>query len=414
MKTLNFQLHYWLLALTSLVTFSVFAQTANSPPDGSTRSGPGARGGRGGLGVGGMLAAQMLAQGDKNADQKLAKDEISALADAWFDKLDTDKTGRLTPAQFTAKFGELLPPQNSPGGGPPGGGRGPAGGRGGRGFGGFVGSGLFTVVDADKDGLVTRAEFKSTFEKWAADFDTDKSGALSQAELAAGLNAALPRPNVGPRAPTADDATGFTPIFDGKTLEGWDGDPKIWRAENGEIIGETTAETSIKVNTFLIWRAGITKDFEFKADFKLSDGSNSGVQYRSSVVSDAGQWTMKGYQADIDAANQFTGMIYEERGRGFLAPRGQFTRVVGRGQTKLVGSLGEPAALKAFIKQGDWNQIHIIARGSTIVQTVNGHVMSGLVDEDEQGRTMEGLLGLQIHVGPPMKIQFRNLLFKKL
>jgi len=216
------------------------------------------------------------------------------------------------------------------------------------------------------------------------------------------------------RAPVADDATGFTPVFDGKTLAGWDGDPKIWRAENGEIIGETTDANPITVNTFLIWRAGTTRDFEFKTDFKLSDGANSGVQYRSSVVADAGQWTMKGYQADMDSANQFTGMIYEERGRGFLAPRGQFARVLGRGQTKLIGTVGESDALKAFIKTDDWNQLHIIARGGTIIQSVNGHVMSGLLDEDEQGRTLEGLLGLQIHVGPPMKVQFKNLLFKKL
>ena len=168
------------------------------------------------------------------------------------------------------------------------------------------------------------------------------------------------------------------------------------------------------MNTFLIWRAGTTRDFEFKADFKLSDGANSGVQYRSSIVSDAGKWTMKGYQADMDGANQFTGMIYEERGRGFLAPRGQFARVASDGKTKLIATVGESDALKAFIKQGDWNQLHIIARGGALIQSVNGHVMSALVDEQEQGRALEGLLGLQIHVGPPMKIQFRNLLFKTL
>src|SRR5262245_20693123 len=194
----------------------------------------------------------------------------------------------------------------------------------------------------------------------------------------------------------------------------WDGDPKIWRVENGAIIGETTAENPITVNTFLIWRGGTTRDFEFKVDFKLSDGSNSGVQYRSSVVSDVGQWTMKGYQADMDGANQFTGMIYEERGRGFLAQRGQFARVASGGQTKLIDTVGDAETLKAFIKSGDWNQLHIIARGGTIIQSINGHVMSALVDEDEQGRALEGLLGLQIHVGPPMKLQFRNLLFKRL
>jgi hypothetical protein len=360
-----------------------------------------------------MLATQMIAQGDKNADQKLTKDELSSLADAWFDKLDADKAGKLTQQQFTSKFGELLPAQTPPAGGPPGG---PGGGRGGRGGGpgGFIGGGLFTATDADKDGTITRAEFKGVFEKWAVAFDSDKSGALDQAKLVAGLNGVMPRPSFGPRAPSADDNTGFTAIFDGKSLDGWDGDPKIWRVENGEIIGESTAANPITVNTFLIWRAGTTKDFEFKVDFKLSDGANSGVQYRSSVVTDAGQWTMKGYQADMDSANNFTGMIYEERGRGFLAPRGQFTRVLGRDQAKLIGSVGESDALKAFIKTDDWNQMHIIARGGALIQNVNGHVMSALIDEDEVGRTLDGLLGLQIHVGAPMKLQFRNVLFKKL
>ena len=401
----------WALALVGAMTFSTLTQAQDPPPGGR-----GGRVGRGG-GSGGMLATQMIAQGDKNADQKLSKEEMSALADAWFDKLDPNKTGKLTQEQFTSGFGELLPaPQNPTGGAPLGGGRGPGGGRGGRGPSGMIGSGLFTATDTDKDGSVTRAEFKSTFEKWAVAFDTDKSGALTQEKLVAGLNGVFPRPGPGGGRGAAqpDDNTGFTAIFDGKSLEGWDGDPKFWRAENSEIIGESTAEKRVEQNTFLVWRGGITKDFEFKVDFKISDGSNSGVQYRSTVLSDVGKWVMKGYQADMDGANQFTGMIYEERGRGFLAPRGQFARVIGRGQTKLIGSVGESDALRAFIKQGDWNQLHIIARGNTIIQSINGHVMSALVDEDDQGRAMEGLLGLQIHVGPPMKLQFKNVLYKKL
>ena len=147
----------------------------------------GGRGGRGG-GPGLMLAPQMLSQGDKNEDGKLSKAEFTALADAWFNKLDTDKTGQLSQDRFTEKFGELLPaPQ---GFGPPGGGRGFGPGR-------FVGTGLFTAADANKDGSLTRAEFKTAFEKWSSDWDTDKSGSLSEERLRAGLTAALPQPNFG-------------------------------------------------------------------------------------------------------------------------------------------------------------------------------------------------------------------------
>jgi spore coat protein CotH len=154
--------------------------------------GPGGRGGRGGFGPGMMLAPQLLAQGDKDGDQKLTKTEFTALAGAWFDKLDVGKTGKLNQEQFTSKLGDVLPtPQ---GGGGPGG---PGGGRGGFGPAMFVGPALFTAADADKDGSITRTEWVAVFTRWSNEWDTDKSGSLNEEELGAGLNAALPRPNFG-------------------------------------------------------------------------------------------------------------------------------------------------------------------------------------------------------------------------
>jgi hypothetical protein len=214
-------------------------------------------------------------------------------------------------------------------------------------------------------------------------------------------------------APPPDDNTGFESIFDGKTLNNWDGDPALWRVENGTIVGESTTERPVKPNTFLIWRGGTTKDFELKLEYRINS-TNSGIQFRSSALPDVGKWVLKGYQADIDAANTFTGQVYEERGRGFLALRGQFARIAEGGKPKLVGSLGESEALKAFIKVDDWNHFHIIARGNVILQFLNGHMMSAVVDDDPQGRAAEGLLGMQLHAGPPMKVEFRNILLKKL
>src|SRR5262245_5739458 len=124
----------------------------------------------------------------------------------------------------------------------------------------------------------------------------------------------------------ADDRAGFEAIFDGKTLKGWDGDPQFWRVEGETIIGESTAEKPVKLNTFLIWRGGQPKDFELKLEYRMNS-TNSGVQYRSVELPEVGKWVLKGYQADIDFANQFTGQLYEERGRGFLAMRGQMTRL---------------------------------------------------------------------------------------
>ncbi len=208
----------------------------------------------------------------------------------------------------------------------------------------------------------------------------------------------------------------FVPIFDGKSLNNWDGDRDFWRVENGVIVGESSAEKRLTQNTFLIWRGGTPADFELKIEYRISPNSNSGVQYRSSVVPNAGQWAMKGYQADIDGENRYSGQIYEERGRGFLAMRGSFTRVAhaSAGGRTSIGTFGEDSALKALLKPNDWNTLHIVARGGTVIQVVNGRVMSAIIDEDQQGRALSGLLGLQIHTGPPMKVEFRNVMLKTL
>ena len=226
-----------------------------------------------------------------------------------------------------------------------------------------------------------------------------------------------PRPGGGGgggRGPNiaAMEETGFVPIFDGNSLKGWDGDTGFWRVEDGAIVGETTKEHQPKQNTFIIWRGGSPGNFELKLDYKLT-GFNSGIQYRSSELPDI-KWAMKGYQADIDGEQRYTGQIYEERARGFLALRGQFTYIGDGKKPALVGSLGDGDTLKALIKGADWNSMHIIARGNTIVQVLNGHVMSMLIDDDTVGRRMEGLLGIQVHVGPPMKIEVKNIRIKTL
>src|ERR1044072_6704949 len=133
--------------------------------------------------------------------------------------------------------------------------------------------------------------------------------------------------------PIEGDEPGFHPIFDGKSLAGWEGDPKYWRVEDGSMVGEITPETIIKSNTFIIWRGGAPKDFELKADYRITSGGNSGINYRSVVVPDkvtpTNKFAMRGYQADIAGQNRYTGQNYEEKGRLFLATRGQITKVVG-------------------------------------------------------------------------------------
>jgi len=218
-----------------------------------------------------------------------------------------------------------------------------------------------------------------------------------------------------------DDRSGFQSIFDG-TLKGWDGDPALWKAENGMLVGETTAANAIKENSFVIWRGGEPADFELKLEFRMNS-TNSGIQFRSQHVSPGGEgrgavtgkWVLKGYQADIDFNNQFTGMIYEERARGFLMQRGQAVYIGSDGSKRVIGNLERNAdELKALIKPGDWNYVHLIARGNTLVNIVNGQVMAMIVDDDAANRALKGLIGFQIHVGPPMRIEFRNIYLKKL
>lgn len=225
------------------------------------------------------------------------------------------------------------------------------------------------------------------------------------------------RPGSGVYPPTQpDDSTGFVSIFDGKTLKDWDGDSSFWRVEKGEIIGETTTDKVVKVNNFLIWRGGTVKDFEIKVEYKIN-GTNSGVQYRSKELPDIGKWVLKGDQADIEFTNGYTGNIHEERGRTghvVLSRRGEVTRVTDGPKFKTIATIGDNTLLKGVINVGGWNKYHIIARGPVIMQIINGQLMSIVIDEDSKNFVPEGLVGFQMHVGPPFKVEYRNILYRKL
>lgn len=211
------------------------------------------------------------------------------------------------------------------------------------------------------------------------------------------------------------DEPGFTPIFDGRTLAGWEGDPTYWRAENGAIVGEITPATVVKSNTFIVWRGGTPKDFELKLDYRITAGGNSGVNYRSVIVPDpvtpANRFAMRGYQFDLDGGRKYTGNNYEEKGRLFLAVRGQITRVVGGRPPIVLGSTGEEAQL-VQVPTDDWNAIHLSIRGNTLMHVLNGRLMSVTIDDDPPNRPADGVIGMQVHVGGPMKVEYRNIRLK--
>jgi len=223
---------------------------------------------------------------------------------------------------------------------------------------------------------------------------------------------------IAAEAPTAPVATtaaasaapseeGFIPIFNGKDLTGWDGNPKFWSVKDGAIHGETTKENPTKGNTFCLWRAGLVGDFELRLTYRLQ-GGNSGIQYRSR---DLGNWVVGGYQAEAANASGRDGYIYDEKGkRGRMCLVGE--KVVWKdGKKQVTGSLevGE-----AYFKRDDWNEYRIVAVGNHLAHYINGVQTIDFTDEDPAARAMSGILALQIHAGGPMTVEFKNIHLKKL
>lgn len=223
---------------------------------------------------------------------------------------------------------------------------------------------------------------------------------------------------------------GFVQIFDGKTLNGWEGDPAYWRVENGNLVGEITPATLLKRNSFIMWRGGMPADFELTLEFRITKAGNSGINYRSEELKDM-PYALKGYQADIDGANRYTGQNYEERGRTTLAYRGQKVIIKEQNEPKLqgsvqskvknnawtesivTGSLGNSDSLRNHIKSEDWNECHLIVRGNHLQHYINGILMSDVTDYDKVNGKLKGVLGVQVHVGPPMKVEYRNIMIKQ-
>ena len=223
----------------------------------------------------------------------------------------------------------------------------------------------------------------------------------------------------------------FKSIFDGESLSGWDGDSTYWRVENGILVGEITPETLLEKNTFVIWKGGQPADFEFKTEFRISENGNSGINYRSEQL-DTVPFALRGYQADIDGKNRYTGQNYEERKRTTSAYRGEKAEISSQENAEAEGSLrtnvknnawqsrtileslGHIDSLKTKIAKGKWNEAHLIIKGNRMKHYINGILMSDVIDNDSINRKASGKLGMQVHVGPPMKVEYRNVRLKKL
>ena len=202
---------------------------------------------------------------------------------------------------------------------------------------------------------------------------------------------------------------GFTSLFNGKDLAGWDGDPKLWKVEDGIVIGTCGGPDALANNSFLIWRGGKVTDFELRATIRVVGDNNSGIQYRSRELPKAGPWVITGYQCDIHPAIEHTGMTYEEKGRGIFGLNGRNVMVDPGGALWL---LSEHEPVKVDVSQ--WNEYTVIARGNHLVHKINGRTTSELIDHQEKGRALEGLLAIQLHGGNPNNVQIKNLRIKPL
>lgn len=206
----------------------------------------------------------------------------------------------------------------------------------------------------------------------------------------------------------ADD--GSVSLFNGKDLAGWKGNMDFWSVEDGAITGTTTPDRLLKYNTFLIWTGGTPGDFELRLKFKIV-GGNSGIQYRSKILDEA-KYVVGGYQADIDSSPRFSGINYEEKIRAILAERGQKVTIGDDGK-KNIEKFGDPAELQKKINKEDWNDYLISAKGNHLKHYINGELMSEVIDNQKDKAATSGILALQLHQGPPMKVQFKEIRLKE-
>lgn len=210
-------------------------------------------------------------------------------------------------------------------------------------------------------------------------------------------------------------------LFDGVSLTGWDGDPRLWSVRDGAIHGETTPEHVIDDNSFLIWTGGDVGDFDLRLSFRVSAANNSGIQYRSQRITDGSarnQWVVRGFQHEIRNAEKLPnvpGFVYEEKGpRGRVCLAGE--RAVWRkdGGKQVLATLIDADEFAALMKVDDWNDVVIRAEGSRVRHYLNGRLILDFTDEDPDLAQLKGVLALQLHDGKPMWVEYRNIRLKAL
>lgn len=391
--------------------------------------------------------------------------------------------GSLGAASMLAQQAPAAPAQGAPGA--PGGRGGGGGGRGGASFNPSQAMALAEMsvpedlVQAVNDARSALVEASLTLPSNAADLQA-KADALATAERAlavaranelariggASLNltpeqlAAVVNSNGLPRGGNTSpggtfeysDYTGYTKIWDGQTLNGWNGETDAWTIQDGAIQMDTARKPGQHHIHFtgLPGVSPVLRDFDFKVEFKASAGGfNGGVQYRSRLLTGHGPnrsiydpatianpfgdplpagittqpeanaagingqpWQVSGYQFDITGNNM--GSLYEGQGRGVIVNAGEIVQLFPGGLRFVIGQTADDPGSYVHPNEGldgEWNQVQIIARGNTMVHILNGHVITVTIDDDPMRRAYEGLLSLQCEGGA---IWYRNVYLKHL
>ncbi len=211
------------------------------------------------------------------------------------------------------------------------------------------------------------------------------------------------------------------PIFNGKDLTGWDGDPRLWSVKDGAIRGETTADVRANGNTFLIWKGGHTKDFELRISFRCTNANNSGIQYRSTHITEGkvrNPWVVRGYQHEIRNEIKLpsvAGFIYEEGGkRGRMCLVGEKVIWHKDGKKEVAGTLITAEEYARLFRLNDWNDVVIVARGNHLQHFMNGRLIVDCTDDHPTLARRDGILALQLHAGKPMWAEFKDIRFREL
>ena len=266
----------------------------------------------------------------------------------------------------------------------------------------------------DPNGLMNLAgnsKYKNTLQKMRKLTDQrvkELGGPLSPMKGQLSLST-VPHPESAAQVGNRPGSDGFANLIaPGNRIRNWSGDSKFWTKKDGVLTGKT--DGSLKINRFITWKAATVRNFDLRVKVRISAGGNSGIQYRGTSRPDLGLDVVSGYQCDVVAKiPKYNGMLYEEKGRRILSHTGEKVIVDKDGQPWIVGNF----PVKEFTP-GEWHDYRVLVEANHHRHWINGHPTADLIDLDEEGRAMEGVLAMQVHVGPAMTIEYKDMKIKHL